>query len=651
MHGKAFEPLRVNQMELRNRIVRTAHGVRLSWSDGGGDQIAYHVARAKGGVAMAIIGIGGVHATSPTVIPLHEDRVIPGLRKIADAVHEHGMKLVHQIWHGGSTKPNYLGGAPWSSSPVAHPTVGVVPVAMTKPMIDEVVEAFAKAAVRVKMAGLDGVEIHGANGYLVNQFLSPAFNHRADDYGGSLENRLRFVREILDAVRSVVGPDFTVGLRLSSTELIEHGLLPADAAEIACALEPKIDYLNVSFGTMHNPEKITAPMNEPMGYQLDSSAVVTREVSVPTIVTGRIMTMDMANHIVESGVSDLVSMVRGLIADPEIVNKSRDNRAAEIRPCIGTNLCVGSTVTGTFACTVNPSAGNEVERPLLEGTPPVAVPRRVLIAGGGPAGMECARSAALRGHDVTLYELRRELGGQVTMAARAPARGDLAAITHWQADELARIGVKVVLRAAVDPDVVAELSPDVLVLATGSTPRTDGIQLARPATPLPGIDLPHVYTSWDLLGSGRRPDAGTSALVFDDTGEFEPLAVACELAARGVSITFVTRFDGMGERILGRDTILAPTLFQLTDVGIRIITRSHLEEITPGHVAVRSDGGQVVHTVEADSVFFIGVNAPNRELAEYLTDFPGEVHQVGDAAGFHTLARAIHDGDALGRAI
>ena len=496
-------------MDLRNRIVRTAHGVRLSWSDDGGDQIAYHVARAKGGVAMAIIGIGGVHATSPTVIPLHEDRVIPGLRTIADAVHEHGMKLVHQIWHGGSTKPNYLGGAPWSSSAVAHPTVGVVPVAMTQPMINEVVGAFAKAAVRVKTAGLDGVEIHGANGYLVNQFLSPAFNHREDDYGGSLENRLRFVNEILNAVRSVVGPDFAVGLRLSSTELLEHGLAPEDTAEIARMLEPKIDYVNVSLGTMHNPEKITAPMNEPLGYQLDSSVVVTKAVSVPTIVTGRIMTMDMANHIVESGVSDLVSMVRALIADPEIVNKSREDRTAEIRPCIGTNLCVGSTVTGTFACTVNPSAGHEAKHPPLEGVPPVAVPRKVLIAGGGPAGMECARSAALRGHDVTLYELRRELGGQVNMAAMAPSRADMAAITNWQADELARIGVKVVLRTAVDPDVVMKLSADVLVLATGSSPRTDGFQLARPASPLPGIDLPHVYSSWDLFGSGRLARAAS----------------------------------------------------------------------------------------------------------------------------------------------
>ncbi|MGH3263698.1 MAG: hypothetical protein ACRDNS_17090, partial [Trebonia sp.] len=166
VRGAAFEPLQVGQMALRNRIVRTAHGVRLPWSDDGGGQVAYHVARARGGVAMAIIGIGGVHATNPTVIPNHEDRVIPGLRAIADAVHGHGMKLVEQIWHGGAVKPNALGGSPWSSSPVPNATTGAVPIAMTKAMIDEMVESFALAAGRVKTAGLDGVEIHGANGYL-----------------------------------------------------------------------------------------------------------------------------------------------------------------------------------------------------------------------------------------------------------------------------------------------------------------------------------------------------------------------------------------------------------------------------------------------------------------------------------------------------
>jgi len=650
MKGAAFEPLRVGQMELRNRIVRTAHGVKLPWSDDGGGQIAYHVARARGGVAMAIIGIGGVHASNPTVIPTHEDRVIPGLRAIATAVHGHGMKLVQQIWHGGAVKPNSLGGSPWSCSPVPNKTTGVVPVAMTKAMIDEMVEAFAKAAGRVKAAGADGVEVHGANGYLVTQFLSQASNHREDEYGGSPENRLRFVNEILDAVRSVVGPEFTVGLRLSSHEFVEEGLTPEESARIAHALEGKIDYLNVSTGGYFRPDFISAPMDMPLGYQLEYSSVVTRAVSVPTIVTGRIMTMDMANHVVESGISDMVSMVRGLIADPEIVNKSREDRTAEIRPCIGTLMCVGSTLSGSFACAVNPSAGHELERPLLGGAQTrVAVPRRVLVAGGGPAGMECARSAALRGHEVTLFELRKQLGGQVNIAARAPLRADFAAITGYQADELARLGVKVVLNTAVDPDVVFDIAPDVLVLATGSEPRRDGIQLARPATPLPGIKLPHVYTSWDLFGAGRAPQLGARALVYDDSGDYEPLAVADELASRGVAVTYLTGFDSFGERIAAHDNTITPTLRRLVEGGVELVTRSCLLEVSPGEVRARV--GDAERVFPADSVFFVGINAPNRELGDYLADFRGEVYTIGDAAGFHTLVRATHDGDEIGRAI
>jgi 2,4-dienoyl-CoA reductase-like NADH-dependent reductase (Old Yellow Enzyme family)/NADPH-dependent 2,4-dienoyl-CoA reductase/sulfur reductase-like enzyme len=648
--GAAFEPLQVGSMRLRNRIVRTAHGVHLPWSDDGGGQIGYHVARAKGGVAMAIMGIGGVHPTNPTVVPTHEDRVIPGLQAITGAAHEHGMKMLVQIWHGGRIKPNALGGSPWSCSAVPSPTTGIVPIAMTKAMIDDMVEHFAKAAGRVKAGGADGVEIHGANGYLITQFLSRATNFREDEYGGSFENRLRFLTEVLDAVRAEVGPDFVIGLRLSCEEFAENGLTPPETAQIATALESRIDFLDVSNGGYFRPDYITGSFEQPMAYQLGYSEVVTRAVSVPTIVTGRIMTMDVANHIVESGISDMVSMVRGLIADPGIVVKSQEDRTEQIRPCIGTLMCVSSTLSGSFACAVNPSAGHELERPDLGGQETwVAVPRRVLIAGGGPAGMEAARSAALRGHEVTLFELRKQLGGQVNIAAKSPNRSDLASVTAWQADELIRLGVKVVLNHAVDPDVVYDADPDVLVLATGSTPGSDGLQLARPASPLAGAHLPHVYSSWDLLGHGRTPVIGARALVYDDMGEYDALAVADELVARGVEVTFATGFDSFGERIAIRASTAAPVLRRLAKAGVKLVIRAVLKEIKPGEVTI--DVGDELQTFAADSVFFVGINTPNRELGEYLEDFRGEIHTIGDAAGFHSLTRATHDGDAIGRAI
>jgi 2,4-dienoyl-CoA reductase-like NADH-dependent reductase (Old Yellow Enzyme family) len=637
-------------MRLRNRIVRTAHGVHLPWSDDGGGQIDYHVARARGGVAMAIMGIGGVHPTNPTVVPTHEDRVIPGLQAITGAAHEHGMKMLVQIWHGGRIKPNALGGSPWSCSAIPSPTTGIVPIAMTKSMIDEMVEHFAKAAGRVKAGGADGVEIHGANGYLITQFLSRATNIREDEYGGPLENRVRFLSEILDAVRAEVGTDFVIGLRLSSEEFAENGLNPPETAEIAKAIEPKIDFLDVSTGSYFRPDYITGNFEQPMAYQVGYSEVVTRAVSVPTIITGRVMTMDVANSIVESGAADMVSMVRGLIADPAIVVKSQQDRTEQIRPCIGMLVCVSSTLSGSFACAVNPSAGHEAERPELGGPDTrVAVPRRILVAGGGPAGMEAARSAALRGHEVTLFELRKQLGGQINIAARSPLRADIASITSWQADEMARLGVKVVLNQAVDPDVVLDLDPDVLIMATGSEPRRDGTQLARPAIPLIGANLPHVYSSWDLFGHGRTPTIGERALVYDDMGEYDALAVADELVARGVEVTFATGFDSFGERIAVRASTAAPILRRLAKGPVKLLIRSVLKEVRLGEVLL--DVGDEPQTVAADSVFLVGVNAPNRELADYLGDFRGEVHTVGDAAGFHSLVRAIHDGDAVGRKV
>lgn len=651
MKGAAFEPLQLGSLQLRNRIVRAAHGVHLPWSDDGGGHIGYQVARAKGDVAMSIMGIGGVHPTGPTVVPTHDDKVIPGLRAITGAAHEHGMKLMVQIWHGGRIKPNALGGSPWSASAVASPTTGIVPIAMSKTMIDDMVEHFAKAAGRVKAGGADGVEIHGANGYLITQFLSRATNFREDDYGGSFDNRLRFVREVLDAVRGEVGADFVVGLRLSSQEFVDEGLTPTETAEIASALQAEIDFLDVSNGGYFRPDYITGSYEQPMAYQMDYSEVVTRAVSVPTIVTGRVMTMDIANHIVESGISDMVSMVRGLMADPEIVLKSKQDRTEEIRPCIGTLECVSSTMSGTFSCAVNPAAGHELERPdLRDPETKAAVPRRVLIAGGGPAGMEAARTAALRGHEVTLYELRKQLGGQLNIAAASPHREDMGAITQWQADELSRLAVKIVLNHAVDPDIVSDHDPDVLILATGSEPRDDGAQIARPASPVTGIDLPHVYSSWDLLGYGRRtPAIGKRALVFDDLGEYDALAVADELVARGVDVTFATGFDSFGERIPVRASVAAPVLRRLANAGVRLVIRAVLKEIRDGSAVL--DVGDEPHSVEADTVFFVGSNSPNRELTDYLDDFRGELHTVGDAAGFHSITRAIHDADAIARAI
>ena len=394
------------------------------------------------------------------------------------------------------------------SAPVPSPTPwsGITPKAMTHAMIADTVAAFAAAARRVEAGGLDGVELHAAHGYLLGSFLSPATNLRDDDYGGSLENRVRFTREVLIAIRAEVSDDFPVGIRISGDEFIEGGIDHIEAEAIARELEGDIDFLDVSMGTYWRFHKFLSTLDDPLGYELDTNAHVTKVVDVPTIVTGRIMTLDHAEHIVESGMADMVSIVRAMIADPDLVVKAREGREDEIRPCIGTSMgCVAQLMTtGRIQCVVNVAAGAETSVP-FETPAPARVAKKVLIVGGGPAGLEAARTAAMRGHTVDLYEMTGALGGQVRMAASVPPRSDLEALTRWLADEIERLGVRVHLRTPVGPDLIVEAAPDEVIVATGSTPRPPGFQLSSPSLPIPGADSAHVSTSWDVLGFGVAP--------------------------------------------------------------------------------------------------------------------------------------------------
>jgi 2,4-dienoyl-CoA reductase-like NADH-dependent reductase (Old Yellow Enzyme family) len=647
MYDSVFAPLDIGSVTVPNRICRTAHGSGNPWVDAGDGLITYHEARARGGVGLIILEPAGVHPSCPTVIPAWDDRVVEGYQKLAPAIHRHGTKLFQQIWHWGNAVPvNPLGGPLWSSSDVPNPGAGTVPRPMTKAMIDEVVAGFASAARRTKVGGLDGVEVHGAHGYLVSQFLSPIANRREDEYGGSLENRVRFLREVLEAIRAEVGTGYVVGVRISSSEEVEGGLTPPDSLEIAKMIEPLVDYINVSLGSNYNYHMST--MDHPLGLELPKSEIITKQLDVPTIVAGRIMTLEQADAIIESGQASMVSMVRALIADPDLIRKGRDGRHAEVRPCTSSSQgCMGGAL-GKFACVVNPSVGNEALVP-SDVPPPTDDPKHVLVAGGGPAGLEAARGAALAGHTVTLCEMTNALGGQVAIASLAPHRADWGAITQWLGDEVERVGVKVRLRTAVEPDLVREENPDVVIVATGSTPRRDGFQSKRPTYQLPGVGLPHVYTSWDVFGFGGRAEVGATALVFDDAGGFEAIATAEMLAAAGASVTVVTRHPIMGAIVPAREWTVALPRERLLASGARHVGQGYLEEIRPGEVDVGVFGSDERITCPADTVVLVGYNLPNRELADALDGFAGPVHLVGDAAGGSNLEQAIREGHMVAR--
>ena len=645
-----FQPQQIAGCTIPNRIVRTAHSTGTL----GDDLIAYHEARAKGGVGLAIIEIAGVSTDSPTGIPVYSDKVLPWYEELSTRMHRHGTKVFQQLWHGGIT--NTRGERPAGPSAIPNAIVGVTPRVMTVGEIQGLVESFAQAARRVEAGGLDGIELHAAHGYLLGSFMSPATNLREDDYGGSLENRVRFTREVLQAIRAEVSAGFPVGIRISGDEFIEGGIDHIEAEAIAQELEPDIDFLDVSMGTYWRFHKFLSTLDEPLGYELENNEKVTKVVEVPTIVTGRIMTVDHAEHIIGSGIADMVSIVRAMIADPDLVVKAREGREADIRPCIGTSMgCVAQLMTtGRIQCVVNVAAGAETTVP-FETPAPADVAKKVLIVGGGPAGLEAARTAAMRGHEVDLYEMTGELGGQVRMAASVPPRSDLEAITRWLADEIERLGVRVHLRTPVDPDLISEAAPDEVIIATGSTPKPAGFQLSSPTIPVPGADLPHVSTSWEVLGFGGRAQVGTNAIVYDDTGTFEAVSVADKLLAAGCTVTIISRHEQLGAKIPYPAATVEASRERLFAEGVDFVPAMALRRITESDVTVYSLGLHAERTYEADTVCIVTFHDLNDELATYMSeehlDAGFTVHVIGNAAGTDNIQAAIRSASKVTRSM
>jgi 2,4-dienoyl-CoA reductase-like NADH-dependent reductase (Old Yellow Enzyme family) len=650
MYENLFEPIQAGALTIPNRIVRSAHGTLLA----GEPLIAYHEARAVGGVGMSTLEATGVHRGAPSALPLYSDDCIPFYREISARMRPHGMKLLQQIYHPGSATRPKKAATQWSSSAIPNPMVGGVPMEMTQSMIDECVEAFALAARRCRDGGLDGVDVHASSGYLIEQFLSPANNTRTDRYGGSLENRMRFLVEILTAIRSEVGADFCVGVRLPNEEFIPGGLTPADNAKVALAVEPMVDYVSLHMGSYWRFHKLLSTMDDPLGHEMVANDVITRVVSKPTIVVGRIMTLDHASTIVSSGAGDLVSMVRALIADPELVNKARRGEADRVRPCIGSSIgCVGQLMaTGRLSCVVNVAAATE-GTVTFEPSGRSANPRKVLVVGGGPAGLEAARTAALRGHTVELHEATRRLGGQVAIAATAPHRADIGAITEWLAGEVHRLGVAVRLASMVDPDTIADIAPDEIIIATGCTPRRDGFQLATPVQPIAGFDQPHVFTSWDVFGFGGRAAVQGPCVVFDDTGTFEAISVCDALMAAGAAVTLVSRYEGIGATLPYPPATVGAARERLMNGEFDFVGGHYLQAIGRDEVVIGVPFTERRRTIPAETVVLVTYNRPNRDLPEALRDagYRRSVHQVGDVTGTNGIMAAIHSAAATARAL
>lgn len=654
---RILSPIMINGLEVKNRVVRAAHGTSYGRGVISDDLIAYHEARAKGGVGLNILEATVVHpSTSNHTVNAMDDSIIPGFAALGQACGRHGMRTFVQLWHGGHRWAPANGQAPISASDVPCP-LGVTntPQPMTLDQIDELTQAFADAAVRVRKSGLDGIELHCGHGYLVHQFLCPLTNRREDAYGGSLDNRTRFMREILAAIRIKVGRDFPLGIRISDYA-VPGGLSPEEAGEAVaqvCA-DGLVDFVSGSMGSPYSISMMLGCMDQPSGYMLPSAEPIVSRATVPTMIAGRFGTLDEGEQVIRAGLADMVSYVRAMIADPDLVVKSAAGLATKVRPCIACNQgCVGGirTPVQRMTCTVNPAVG--FERTLGEDLiVPTTSPRKVVVVGGGPAGMEAARLAATCGHQVVLMEAQPTLGGAVNIAKRAPKLQAIHDITLWQEDEIYRLGVDVRLSTYAEAaDVLAE-APDVVIIATGSLPRMDGYQAMRPEAAVPGFAQPHVLSSWDLLMDPRE-NYGASAVVFDDIGHYEGIGAAEYLIEKGVAVTYVARHATFSPTM---DIILrtGPALRRLRKGKFDLVVSGRLVGIGENSCTIGYLDGDDTWTVPADTVVFISYNQAQADIWRALgggsrAPKPYELHLVGDANAPRDLLMAIREGNMVGR--
>lgn len=541
-----FRPLAINKLTIRNRIVSTAHA-EVYATDGGmttDRYVRYYEEKAKGGCGLCICGGSSVVSIdSPQSwwksVNLATDKIIPHFQNLADAVHRHGGKIMIQITHmgrrsrwDGENWPNLM-----SPSGIREPVHRATCKTIEEEEIWRIIGDFARAAKRAQDGGLDGVELSAVHQHMIDQFWSPRVNKRTDEWGGTFENRMRFGMEVLKAVREAVGPDFAVGLRMCGDEFHPDGLNHEDLKEIAAYYNKTgmVDFFGVvgSGCDTHNTLANVIPnMAFPPEPFLHLAAGIKTVVDVPVIHAQNIKDPNQAERILDAGYVDFVGMTRAHIADPHIIAKIKMNQIDQIRQCVGANYCIDRQYQGLdVLCIQNAATSREYQGlpHIIEKTEgPI---RSVLVIGGGPGGMEAARVAAERGHKVTLVEKADALGGQITLAAQAPQRDQIAGITRWYALELARLGVDVRLGTSADAALIRDEQPEVCILATGGQPFIE-------QEPEWGAAEGLVVSSWDILSGAVEP--GKNVLVFDSICEFSGMSVADYLSAKGALVELVT---------------------------------------------------------------------------------------------------------------
>jgi 2,4-dienoyl-CoA reductase (NADPH2) len=659
---KLFEPIKIGNVEIKNRIVMSPMALGFCEDDGMVNDrfVAFYTQRARGGAGLIVVvtcynDFGNKMPRSPA---LEDEKFLPGLKRLTDAVHGQGAKVFAQLMHQGASAISFMYGIqPVSASAVRSGLTGEMPRELTKDEIKLTIDNLAEGAAMVQKAGFDGVEVIGTGGYLINQFISPLTNKRTDEYGGDFEGRIRFPTELVQTIRERVGSNFPISYRTCGDSFMPGGNRQQDIQRVVQAMEKAgADVINQAVGWHQAPMPMIT-MNVPRGTFVYLAQGIKEKVDIPVIACHRINDPILAEKVLFDHRADLIGFGRPFLIDPEFPNKAADGRFAEIRYCTACNACFDQIFSGRpVTCAFNPSVGREREFEIH----PAERPKKVVVVGGGIGGMEAARVLTMRGHDVTLYEKSDRLGGALNLAAIPPGREEFVTAVNYLSNEMERLDVTVKMETEADRNVIGEQKPDAVVLATGATPLWPKI---------PGIDQKHVVHAYDVLEGKSAVEGKVVIIGGGATGAETALFIAKKKAMspevaiylaskKGIDPETALQFTRTGTDVavlemvnrIGQDigrTTRWTIIGELREYGVRMVTLATATKITDEGVVYEHEGQEKL--VPADTVVIAAGVESSKGLAEALEDAFAEVHSIGDCVEPRQAMDAIHEAARIAR--